>query len=299
MSQFTVEELRDCGLGAVWIGVESFLSDDGTTEDTYAKRRGEDIKKRFRELNKNGIQITASLVLGFDFHTRDNLKEDIDKFIDLKPFLYQLAPLTPCPGTPLFERMLEEDRLRDDYKWEHVNIWKDDVFKPKNFKQGELKKYYDYAHERIRDDMGPPPLQGVEIMMDAYQTLKNADGELNAYKAQKARRGAMGMYTMLHSIKRNHPSIKVRERALMLERRYKKEIGEPPIYIKAASRYISGRIRKKLVEAPDDVVSDPIPRWTYYHTHGSGDEMYVKWGHKPKKPEPYKDRGLLFQLYRR
>ncbi len=296
MSGFSAEELRDCGMGSVWIGVESFLSDNGTTEDHYAKRRGTDIKKMFADLHRNGIQTVGSIVLGFDFHTKKNLKEDIDRFVDLMPMFYQISPLTPCPGTPLYERMIEEDRILDTYKWQDFHLWKDDVFKLKNFEIGEMKEFFDYAHERIRDVLGPPGMQIMENMLDAYSILKYLPDEMNVYKADLAKRRAMGAYALLHSVKHYHPSIKVRERAVMLQRRYREEIGNPPLFITAASRYITHNIRKRANGAPQEVISDPPPRWTYYNTNGSGDRIYVRKGRKAKK-KPYKERRIFTRAH--
>jgi len=299
LSQFTAEELRDNGLGAVWIGVESFLSDAGTTEDNYAKRRGTEIKKMFKDLQKNGIQTIASLVLGFDFHTPENLKEDIDRFVDLKPLFYQISPLTPCPGTALYERMLEENRILDTYKWEDVNLWKDDVFELKNFKQGEMKKFYDYAHEQIKDRLGPPAMQVFENTLNAYATLKDRTDEFHTYLADKFKRRATGIYAILRSIKSNHQSPEVRERAVNLQRRFRKEIGKPPFVIDAASRFLSHRISQKAKAAPEEVVSDPPPRWSYYHTYGNDGEVYVRKGRKAKQPVPYSDRRSIIRAIRR
>lgn len=293
LSQYTVEELRSYGLGAVWIGVESFLSDAGTTEDTYAKRRGQDIQKLFEELHRYGIQTVGSLVLGFDFHTPENLKEDIDKFVALKPFFYQLSPLTPCPGTALYDRMLEEGRILDTYKWSDFHLWKDDVFKLKNFQKGDIKKFFDYAHEKLRDEVGPPLLQMLESMINAYTTLKDKPDEVSRYHADNSKRIATAMYTYLRAVKLYHPSIKVRERAVELERKYKKEIGNPSILTWPISRFIANRVKRSTESAPKEVISDPEPRWTYYHMNGPDDNtILVKKGRK-QKTKPYSDRRFI------
>ena len=297
LNGFTAEELRDCGCAQIWIGVESFLSGEGTTEDQYAKRRGTDIKKLFADLHRNGVTTVGSLVLGFDFHTPENIKKDIDQFVALKPMLYQISPLTPCPGTALYDRMIEEDRIFDSYKWEDLHLWKDDIFKLNNFKQGEIKEYFDYAHDKIRDNLGPPNLQFMESILDGYQCLKSAGGEMNDYKAKLAKLTATGVYATLHSIKRLHHSPTVRERALMLERRYRDEMGNPHPIATVASRYITRNLRKEMLGAPEEVVSDPPPRWTYYNTDGPEDRVYVRKGRKARKAKPYKNHHAVKVKY--
>jgi len=294
LSNFTAEELRDCGLGSVWIGVESFLCGDNLTTDQYKKRGGKEIKEMFADLHRHGIQTVGSLVLGFDFHTPENLKEDIDQFVDLKPTLYQLSPLTPCPGTPLYDRMMEEGRILDTYKWEDSNLWKDDVFELKHFKPGQIKEMYDYAHDKIRDELGPQPLQLLESVLDSYQTLKDDTDEFHAYLAAKARRFASGGVSYLRSVEKHHASKAVRDRAKMLKKRYLNEIGKQSLLSKGVSLYLSNKIRRKS-KAPDrEIVSDPPPRWSYYNTFDH--RVWVKKGREVKEPIPYQDRRMMTRV---
>jgi len=288
LSQFTAEELRDNGLAAVWIGVESFQTGEGATTDTYAKRSGEDIEKMFRELHSHGIGTVGSLVLGFDFHTPENLKEDIDRFVALKPTFYQLSPLTPCPGTALYDRMLEEGRILDTYKWTDFHLWKDDVYKLKNFEKGDIKKFFDYAHEQIRDLNGPPPIQVMENALESYSNYKNCNDEFRKYQSDQARRMASGTFSYLRACELYHSSEKVRARAEQLEKRYREEIGRPPLLSRIASRVIARRMEKEVQKPPEEVASDPPPRWSYYHQNGPDDKkVYVRKNRDQKEARPY------------
>jgi haloalkane dehalogenase len=300
LASFTPEELKECGVGQIWIGVESFMCGQDRADDPYKKRKGEDIKTMFRELHRHGIQTVGSLVLGFDFHTRENLKEDIDQFVALKPLNYQVSPLTPCPGTDLYERLSEEGRIYDTYRWQDFHLWKDDAFELKNFEKGEIKEFFDYAHKKISDELGPPVMQLMESALDSYQVYKDATDGFHAYKAKQTREMAYGIYAYMNSIKTHHHSEQVRTRAAKLEKRYRDEIGGTPILPSLVSRYISRNIKKKKQQPPRQVVSDPPPRWTYYNTFGN--EVWVKKGRDAKDPAPYQDRGMIdfsrvFKLY--
>jgi haloalkane dehalogenase len=294
LSQFTPEELREYGLGVVWIGVESFLCGKDKADDRYQKRTGMEMKDLFSGLHKQGIQTIGSLVLGFDFHDPENLKQDIDQFVDLKPMFYQISPLTPCPGTALYDRMTEEERILDNYKWEDFNLWSDDVFELKNFKPGEIKDFFDYAHDKVRDEIGPPPLQMMESSLDGYHTLRGKTDEFHADQAERSRGMASAAYTYLRSVKLHHQSEDVRERARMLQRRYREEIGRPPVLSRALSRYVSYKIKKKSQAPAPEAVSDPLPRWSYYNTFD--DRVWVRKGREAKKPVPYKDPWFISRL---
>jgi len=291
LSQFEPEELRDNGLGVVWVGVESFMCGRDIPEDSYKKRGGPDIERLFSNLHEQGIGTIGSLVMGFDFHDEDNLKEDIDRFIGLKPSFYQLSPLTPCPGTPLYERMLEEGRIKDNYKWEDFNLWKDDVFELKNFEDGEIKKHFDYAHDKIANEMGPPVMQGLELLTDNYAMMKRS-GKKDGFTKKKmktSRDAARAMHIYNSAIIEHHPSEKVRERAKELDKKFHQKVGRGFPLGKIADKYVSRKIDKHAKKPSQPVVSDPPPRWTWYNTFD--DRVWVKKG-RDAKPAPYR-KGFL------
>ena len=287
ISQFDPEELGDCGLEAVWVGVESFLSGENLTDDQYAKRKGKNIKELFDSLNRNGIQTVGSLVLGFDFHTRESLREDIDQFVALKSGAYQISSLTPCPGTALYERLTTEGRISSTYKWEDSHLWKDDGFKLKNLECGDLREFFDYAHEQLRDINGPQPLQFLENALDCYQLLKDRTDEYHRFQATRARSRAAWVSVYLRSIKLHHQSEQVRRRAEMLRKRYEQEIGIASWKSWLTSLYLSSKIKSNGKQPRPPVVSDPPSRRTYYHTFD--DRVWVRKSRGAKKPVPYED----------
>lgn len=287
LSRFDPEELRDCGVGAVWVGVESFLSGEGLTDSQYTKRKGKDLKELFESLHRNGIQTIGSLVLGFDFHTRENLKEDIDKFVALKPGAYQISPLTPCPGTALYERLTREGRILHTYRWEDFHLWKDDVYQPKNLELGEIREFFDYAHQQLRDVNGPQTLEVLENALDCYQLLKDRTDEYHQFQAEGAKQTATWTSAYLRAIRLHHQSEQVRQRAKMLEKRFNQEIGSAPQELELASLYLSDQMKSISQKPRPPVISDPPPRWTYYHTFD--DRVWVRKGREAKEPVLYED----------
>jgi radical SAM superfamily enzyme YgiQ (UPF0313 family) len=290
LSQYSPEELRDNGCQMVWIGVESFMC-GGNGDDRYGKRQGAKVAEMFDGLRRHGIQPTGSLVLGLDFHTKENLKADADQFVALKPMFYQVSHVLPCPGTALYDRMAEEGRISRDYKWQDLHFWSDHVYKYQNCSRDDIKEAFQYIHDRLRDVNGPPTMQMMESVMDAYGLYRDAPDPFRQALARRDRLIAGGFYSFLHSIKNHHPSPAVRDRARGLEARYQAEIGSPPMISRALGRVITRNIRKKS-GAPESLpASDPPPRWTYYHTYGDG--VWVKKGRAAKKPMPYKDDSIL------
>jgi haloalkane dehalogenase len=300
LSQYEPEEIRDNGCGGVWIGVESFMCGQEHPEDNYAKRKGNEIKKLFEDLQRNGIHTTASIILGLDFHTRENLKEDLDQFIDLKPGAYQISPLLPCPGTELFERLNEEERIVDTYKWEDFHLWSGAQFKPKNLTAEEIKEFYDYAHDELYNRNGPSIVGSLENSLDCYQLLKKESSEFHKYRAGRSKGMAEGTITFLRAVKDLHPSETVQEKVRDLEKRFNEEIGPPPLVTRLISRYLSMQIKRKYEKEKDkQIISDPPVRWSYYNTFD--DRVWVKKGRDAKEPVPYyepKSKSLPLKIAR-
>jgi radical SAM superfamily enzyme YgiQ (UPF0313 family) len=291
LSQYEPEEIRDNGCQMIWVGVESFQTGVNATEDRYKKRQGKDVKDVIGGLQKHGVQITGSLAVGFDFHTKKNLKDDIDQFVGLKPTFYQISHVLPCPGTALYDQLHEEDRILDEYKWEDVHFWSSHIFKYKNIDKKDVNELFEYAHAQLRDVNGPPTLQMMESELDSYQTLQGSADKFHRVQAKRNKLFASGFFALIHSIKKHHPSQAVRDRAAMLEARYKNEMGNPSLVNKIISRYISRNIKKKTKEGRQSVMPETPPRWSYYNTYEDG--VWVKKGHGQHKPEPYKETGIV------
>ena len=270
LSQYTAEELALCGVGAIWIGFESKFEEVFTSEHNIQKRVGRDIGAVFKDLHSYGIMVASSNILGWDFHTRENIVEDIDYFVSLKPDMYQVSPLTPCPGTVLYGRMKEQGRIYDKMTWEDGHLWKLDVFKVKNFDKNEIKNYYDYCHDKLYKNNGPTILSLTDVMLQGYRTMLHstnphlqARGDRCFYFARKA--GP----PLFYAIKKMAPSDAVRERVLDIEKRYHQYIGYPTLAQKIIARYVIYpliRINKWREDRPGFTnKSDPPWRITYYH----------------------------------
>ncbi len=293
ISQFDPQELRECGVGSAWIGVESSYSEVVEDEHGYAKRAGKDMQEVFAGLQRYGIQTVASMILGFDFHTRENIKEDIEYFVSLKPTFYQIAPLSPCPGTPFYGRMVEEGRIYEDYGWKDMHIWKEDVFRIENFERGELRKYFDLTHKKLVEENGPPMLQVLEDNLKAYENMKDSPNEFLQFQAELSKRVTHSLQMILKPLKAMAPSEKVKERAEELEKKYRELIGTPPFIAKQISRVVKRRFEKTAQNPPPKLsVSDPPARWTYYN-HGGGPVPLVRKGRKSNKVTPYKERSFF------
>lgn len=256
LSQFTARELRACGVEGIWIGVESGLAEEQGEQAAYDKRQA-DIKAPdlFAALRGHGIMTIGSMILGLDFHTKDNIERDIDYFVNLRPTLYQVGPIRPCPGTKLYRQMLKQGRVRDTYNWSDFHLWKEGSHDVLNFRDGELRHYYDLAHDKLKKVNGNPVLQIFEANLLAYQNLSGDETAFLRHQAQASLDSVRQLLPVVKGIVHSPDSPIVRERARALVRRAEGHLGRSIVrrgFHAIAGRVIGVRLRAPVVKPTRD-----------------------------------------------
>lgn len=270
LAPFSGEELRECGVGGIWIGVESGLVDGDCGKEGFGKRDGgKSPPELFDDLHRHGIETIGSMILGFDFHTPENIEKDIDYFVDLKPMFYQVGPLTPCPGTKLYEEFTRDGRLKSNYSYQHFHLWKDDGIDYKHFGEGGIKQWFDLAHEKLRTVNGPPTLQFAELNFRGYETLKDHSSEYLRFQAEQSRQLGAGAMPLVRAIGKNAPSPAVKARVRDLEAMADRLTDPAPMAMRVVGKVVE-LVAARQAQAQDrlerpPVVSDPGARWSYYN----------------------------------
>ncbi|MCF6460703.1 B12-binding domain-containing radical SAM protein [Clostridium sp. Cult3] len=127
--------LRDAHLNRVLIGIESLNQESLDYIDK--KQKKEDIEYCGEMLEKYKIRLIASIVLGLDYDTKEDIRKAVKFSKKINAYQLQPAILTPYPGTPLYEQFEKEDRLliKDWQYYDMMNV----VFEPKNMSPWELE----------------------------------------------------------------------------------------------------------------------------------------------------------------
>jgi haloalkane dehalogenase len=269
ITSYSMEELLENGVDSIWAGVESSISDVITSEHKIEKRTCDDIKSTFRAMDEYGIGATASMVLGWDFHTKENIVEDIDYFVDLKPSAYQITFLTACPGTELYNRMKKAGRLNPSLTYHDVQQCNEGTHSVENFKFGELKQYFDLVHEKLYKKNGPGIFRSFEINMNGYETCKKSNRPLlREQKAPFYAERVQRSYPILEACAEFAPTEEVRQQVLAAEERYRRLFGEPTeeqkLYSKGFSGIVAQRV-EKLKEPKSTAPFDPPVSRTLYN----------------------------------
>ena len=137
------------GLSAVIVGVESVREKD--LKDFNKRSSLENNEKAIRILQKYGIELYATMILQPDF-TKEDFRQIEDYIIGLNVSFVNLQPLTPLPGTEIYDDYKDKILVsRKDYAmWDLAHI----VLEPELM---SIRQYYyqiikTYARIVLRPD---------------------------------------------------------------------------------------------------------------------------------------------------
>jgi len=106
LNKYTIEELVALGVSWVWMGLEGDDAD-------YAKLKGSDTRELVRDLQKHGIRVLGSTIIGLEEHTPENIDAAIEYAVAHDADLHQFMLYTPVAGTPLYEEHEANGTLLD------------------------------------------------------------------------------------------------------------------------------------------------------------------------------------------
>ncbi len=92
---------------------------------------------------KYHIRVIASIVLGLDEDTKEDMDHSVEFAKSIHAYQLQPAILTPYPGTPVYEKFKEENRMITD-KWDRFDMM-NVTFLPKNMTPWELQEEFYHA----------------------------------------------------------------------------------------------------------------------------------------------------------
>lgn len=91
------------------------------------------------EFSRRGLMIYATYVFGYDADTPDTFDTVLQYSLQQRFFLANFNPLTPMPGTALYQRLLNENRLLHKTWWLDPDFrYGSAIFRPKNMTPEEL-----------------------------------------------------------------------------------------------------------------------------------------------------------------
>jgi haloalkane dehalogenase len=170
ISRWDPEELLLNGVGEVWTGVESKFS--------YQRKKGEaDQKSLIRGLSEVGIEPQLSWIMGDDCQTKENIQEDIDYLIGLEPTTVQLTTLSALPGTALFRRLRESNRVPEKLDPSQYHLF-GNTMQSLHFTHDEQVQIILDTYRRMYEELGPSAMRALGVYMNGYEYCSRSQNPL-------------------------------------------------------------------------------------------------------------------------
>lgn len=143
--------MRKSGCRQVLIGLESpdrqALSGVELRHD-FKARRACDYAAAIAEIQSHRITVNGCFVLGLDTHGPDIFERVLDFANATALFDVQITILTAFPGTPLYDRLLREGRIRERKRWDLCTLF-DVNYEPARMSPQQLREGIYWLSERL------------------------------------------------------------------------------------------------------------------------------------------------------
>ena len=202
LSLYTRDELLRMGLSGAWIGIESLRA-------TYPKLKGINAAEFLASLKQVGIIPLTSMIIGYDWHDEATVEEDFQYLLSLKPAFSQIMIYSPCPQTPLHQKMLAEGRLLG-VPYKYIDGFHA-LFSHPHLSAARLEGLLDEMFRREYEELGPSVCRVLDTQLSGYMTLRESPVPLFRARARENRRLALDIYPLLRTAIREAPSRKVHD----------------------------------------------------------------------------------------
>lgn len=133
--------MRDSGCAEILIGFES-PTDAGLggleLKSDWKLRHRNESARAVEQIQSHGIRVNGCFILGLDGHGTD-VFDEVERFASQAGlFDIQITLQTPFPGTPLYDRLREQQRMLYDGDWRRYTLF-DITHKPQGMSAEELR----------------------------------------------------------------------------------------------------------------------------------------------------------------
>ena len=225
LSQYTTEEIVEMGIDGVWIGYEG-------TRSGYAKQEGRAPAELFRDLREHGIGILASMIVGMPYQDEEIVERELDGLLELEPDLGQYLIYGPTPGTPFYERVMEEGLLREDLAADPELYYKtcdgfSSMVRHPELTPDQIEALQQRCYREDFQRLGPSIYRSLDTWIRGYLTLRRSSNPALLRKAEKLARDLRRAYPIFLAGRLFGPNASVRRRIAALQGQIHEHIGQP------------------------------------------------------------------------
>lgn len=143
--------LRQSRCRQVLIGLESTDAEDLAgieLKSDFKRRKAADYIDCVRRIQDAGVTVNGCFVLGLDSQGPDIFEKILDFAMRVPLYEVQVTAMTPFPGTPLYDRLLDEGRILEPGRWDLCTLF-DVNFQPKRMSVTELQNGLYWLVEKL------------------------------------------------------------------------------------------------------------------------------------------------------
>ena len=130
--------LKKAGFRIILVGMES--TNQKSLDTVNKMQQVKQIYNNATRLTECGMKLSASIILGLDFDTKQTIEQTVDFCRSIGAYSLQVPILTPFPGTPLYKKFKEEGRILTD-SWHYYDMMHA-VFQPDTMSPLELQNLF-------------------------------------------------------------------------------------------------------------------------------------------------------------
>jgi radical SAM superfamily enzyme YgiQ (UPF0313 family) len=132
--------MAESGCIAALVGFESLDAGNLRQMNKAWTLRHQSVSSAIRRFHDRGIMVYGSFIFGYDEDTPDTIARTVDVAVDARLFLANISPLTPMPGSRLYQRLESEGRLLFDRWWLDPRYsYGDVVYRPRHMDADQLR----------------------------------------------------------------------------------------------------------------------------------------------------------------
>ncbi len=183
LSQYDFDELLEMGIDGVWVGYEG-------KQSGYDKHQGKDIDKLIMDLQDHGITVLTSMIVGIPYQSDEIARKEFEGLMETNPSLCQFLIYGPIPGTPFYDKVMEEDLLHDDIKNDRMKYYKkctgfysvvEHPFMRRNEIEDLQREFYNQDFARL----GPSIFRIARVKINGFKKYHNHPNSLLAIKGKE------------------------------------------------------------------------------------------------------------------
>jgi hypothetical protein len=227
LSRYTVQEILEMGIDGVWIGYEG-------TRSGYGKQSGRPVDELIRELRENGLAVLTSMIVGFDYQTPEVITQELAGLMELRPELAQFLIYSPPPGTPFYDRVMSQGRMRHKYVEDADRRWHDgcgfkSIIRHPTMSSSEIEGMQRWCFEQDFQRLGPSIYRIIETRYAGYKRWRASSSDFLRNKAASLGKDLRKAYLIFLVGRLLGPNRSVRSWIRDLEHKIHAELGAPTL----------------------------------------------------------------------